>query len=600
MPGAAIWEARFRAPKLTLPHWSRSAPDRTVYTSNESGIWQIHAWDAGTGARRQVSDHPVGVLDGFASDDGEHVVFWQEDTGDETGRWMRQPFEGGASEPLLVDVPVGWHEGIALARGVVATVISSLDGFGIFVARDGEPAKEIVRSPEWLAIGGAIQGRPDRGGLSADGALLAVEHAEHGDLIHPAVRVYDVRTGAVIGERRDEGLALGVTSWSPIAGDGRVAVLHERADRERAALWEPATDRWIELETDLRGDVHVADWFPDGKAVLLWHGFEGRDELYRHELATGSSALIATPRGSIEDALVRPDGSVWFQGSDGARRRRVLDERGQEPISVDEPAPAGRPFADWLFPNERGERVHGWIVEPEGEGPHPVMLYVHGGPHWHYADDYMPEVQAFVDAGFLVAMPNYRGSTGYGRGWRDALTGDPGFTDVDDVTAGLRDLLRREDVDAARAVVAGWSWGGYVTLMQLGRNPDLWRAGVAGVPVGDLVRAYEEEAPALQAMDRALFGGTPEEAPELFARGNPITYVDRVRAPVMFLIGENDSRCPPGQALAYVDRLRARDHPLENYLYSTGHGSNEVEENVRQHRAILDFLKAQVPGLRDV
>ena len=118
----------------------------------------------------------------------------------------------------------------------------------------------------------------------------------------------------------------------------------------------------------------------------------------------------------------------------------------------------------------------------------------------------MPEVQAYVDAGFLVAMPNYRGSTGYGRAWRDALTGDPGFTDVDDVTAGLRDLLRRPDVDGDRAVIAGWSWGGYITLMELGRDPDLWRAGIAGVPVGDYVGAYEQEAPALQAMDRALFG----------------------------------------------------------------------------------------------
>ena len=149
------------------------------------------------------------------------------------------------------------------------------------------------------------------------------------------------------------------------------------------------------------------------------------------------------------------------------------------------------------------------------------MVFVHGGPHWLYADVYMPEVQAYVDAGFLVAMPNYRGSTGYGRVWRDALTGDPGFTDVDDVTAGLRDLLTRPDVDGERAVIAGWSWGGYITLMELGRNPDLWRAGMAGVPVGDYVSAYEQEAPALQAMDRALFGGHTEEKPDLFAPFKP-------------------------------------------------------------------------------
>ena len=184
----------------------------------------------------------------------------------------------------------------------------------------------------------------------------------------------------------------------------------------------------------------------------------------------------------------------------------------------------------------------------------------------------MPEVQAYVDAGFLVALPNYRGSTGYGRAWRDALTGDPGFTDVDDVTAGLRDVLTRTDVDPSRTVIAGWSWGGYIALMQLGRYPELWRAGIAGVPVGDYEMAYEEEAPALQAMDRALFGGTPAEKPDLYRRANPITYADAVAAPVLFLIGENDSRCPLGQALAYVDRISGAGKRHEVYRYATGHG----------------------------
>ena len=271
-------------------------------------------------------------------------------------------------------------------------------------------------------------------------------------------------------------------------------------------------------------------------------------------------------------------------------------DRGEQPIAVGEPPP-GRPFRDWRYRNGQGQDVHGWIVEPDGDGPHPVMVFVHGGPHWLYDDRYMAEVQAYVDAGFLVAMPNYRGSTGYGRAWRDALTGDAGFTDVDDVTAGLRDLLQRDDVDRERTVIAGWSWGGYITLMELGRYPDLWRAGVAGVPVGDYVMAFNEEAPSLQAMDRALFGGTPEEKPDLYERSNPITYVDHVRSPVLFVIGENDSRCPLGQALAYVDRSRRRGVPHEVYRFTTGHGSLDIDEDVRQIGAILEFLRREVPGL---
>ena len=87
MPDAPLWERRIRAPRLTLPHWSRHAPDRAVYETNVSGIWQVHTLDVVTGVTRQVSDHPVGVTSGYASADGAEVVFWQEDTGDETGRW---------------------------------------------------------------------------------------------------------------------------------------------------------------------------------------------------------------------------------------------------------------------------------------------------------------------------------------------------------------------------------------------------------------------------------------------------------------------------------------------------------------------------------
>jgi dipeptidyl aminopeptidase/acylaminoacyl peptidase len=301
--------------------------------------------------------------------------------------------------------------------------------------------------------------------------------------------------------------------------------------------------------------------------------------------------------GSIGSARVRPDGAVWYLHENGQSPPTIRDDRGGEPVQVaGGPAPAGRRFHDWRYQNDDGHTVHGFIVEPEGSGPHPVMLFVHGGPHWLYEDRYMAEIQAYVDAGFLVAMPNYRGSTGYGRAWRDALTGHVGFRDVDDVTAGLNSLLRRKDVDPARAVIAGWSWGGFITLMQLGRNPGLWRAGVAGVPVGDYVLAYRDEAPSLQAMDRALFGGTPDEHPDAYRRGNPITYVDAVAAPVLFVLGENDSRCPLPQALAYVDRLRERGAPHQVYRYATGHGSLDLDEEVRQIRTILDFLGQHVPG----
>jgi dipeptidyl aminopeptidase/acylaminoacyl peptidase len=101
-------------------------------------------------------------------------------------------------------------------------------------------------------------------------------------------------------------------------------------------------------------------------------------------------------------------------------------------------------------------------------------------------------------------------------------------------------------------------------------------------------------------MDRAIMGGAPAEVPDAYRRSNPITYVDAVGAPILFVIGDNDSRCPLGQALAYVERLAERGAPHEVYRFTAGHGSHATDEEVRQQRVILDFLKAHVPGLNDV
>jgi dipeptidyl aminopeptidase/acylaminoacyl peptidase len=134
-----------------------------------------------------------------------------------------------------------------------------------------------------------------------------------------------------------------------------------------------------------------------------------------------------------------------------------------------------------------------------------------------------------------------------------------------------------------------------VTLLELGKHPELWRCGVAGVPVGDYEASYEDLSPLLKAYDRALLGGTPSELPELMKERNPINFADDVRAPVLFVAGENDSRCPFRAVMLYVERLRARGHPHELYTFSTGHGSYDAEEQVRQMRVVLEFLATHVP-----
>jgi dipeptidyl aminopeptidase/acylaminoacyl peptidase len=349
---------------------------------------------------------------------------------------------------------------------------------------------------------------------------------------------------------------------------------------------------------DLEGDVEPADWWPDGSALLLTVKEAGRHALYRYDLERLTANRLETEPGSITAAGVRPDGSVWYRGHNGEHPARLLAVGSSAPLleASGPSAPAGHPFETWWFENPGGQRVHGFLVRPAGDGPHPVMMRVHGGPHSTDMDRWAPDIAAHVDAGFLVAMVNYRGSEGFGQAWRDALTGNIGFLELEDVIAGLDDLVGRGLADPARVVLAGWSWGGYLTLLGAGRHPDRWTSLIAGVPVADYVAAYEDEAPMLQALDRALFGGSPADVPELYQKRNPITYVDAVAAPLLILAGENDSRCPIRQVWNYVGRLRDRGIEPVVYTYSTGHASFDIEERVRQTAIVLDHLAATVPG----
>jgi dipeptidyl aminopeptidase/acylaminoacyl peptidase len=266
-----------------------------------------------------------------------------------------------------------------------------------------------------------------------------------------------------------------------------------------------------------------------------------------------------------------------------------------------EPAPEGTAYRSLHYPNGEGDQVHAFLARPQGPAPYPLYVDVHGGPHWHAGETFDPFVQAWVDHGFAVLIPNYRGSTGYGKRWQDALEGDPGRPELVDVLAGRDHLVETGIADADRIVLGGGSWGGYLTLQGIGTQPDAWSAAVAVVPVADYLAAYEDESPGLQEFDRGLFGGTPGEREALFRERSPITYADRVRAPVLIITGANDTRCPKRQVDNYVAALRACGVPHHYDVYEAGHGSMAITENVRQQALSLDFVAEHLgtrPALR--
>ncbi|MDQ1603557.1 MAG: hypothetical protein QOE01_1402 [Actinomycetota bacterium] len=236
--------------------------------------------------------------------------------------------------------------------------------------------------------------------------------------------------------------------------------------------------------------------------------------------------------------------------------------------------------------------MHALLQLPEGASrPCPTVVQVHGGPTWADRDEFAPMVAAWVDHGFAVVRVNYRGSLGYGTAWRDALEADIGHIELAGVAA-VRDHLVAEGIaDPARLVLAGGSWGGFLTLLGLGTQPDAWALGVAWVPVADYLAAYEDEAEPLKAYDRSLFGGSPDEVPERYLRASPFTYVEAVQAPVILIAGENDSRCPIRQIDNYLARLDALGRLHDVYRFEAGHGSLVVDEQIRQFAVGLAFVQ---------
>jgi dipeptidyl aminopeptidase/acylaminoacyl peptidase len=587
------WERRFRAPTVLFPSWSPHAPDRLAVCTNETESYQAYAWDRSSGARRRVTDDPVGITFATTTPDGSGVAWFLDETGDEFGHWMRTPFEGGPPEALVPQVPDGWPSGLAMANGVVAVGVGGRDGFSVHVVGPDGTARELFRDDDMAGVGNEDG---DGGGLSADGSLVCIFHSEHGDNLHWALRVFDTATGEVAGDLWDgPGKGLAPAVWSPVEGDARLALTHELGGIRRPAIWDVAKDERHNLELDLDGEVGVVDWWPDGTALLLSQLFEGRDRLHRYDVATGAAEPLRHESGTITGAAVRPDGDVWLRISTSTQAARVVTSTGEQVIAAHgESAPAGRPYRSWHFENPRGERVHGFVVEPEGAGPYPLVLDIHGGPHSQWMEQFFPRVQAFVDAGFAVALVNYRGSTGYGQEWRDAIIGRPGLTELDDLVAGVDSLIADGTADPERLVITGGSWGGYLTLLGIGTRPGRWAAAAASVPVADYEAAFEDEAPALQAMDRALFEGTPEEVPERYLERSPLTYIDAVDTPLLILAGENDSRCPIRQIDNYIKALEQRGGSVETYRYETGHNSFVTDERVRQMRVVLEFLARHV------
>ena len=588
------WEARYRAPRVGLPDWADDAPDRCAVVATAGGVVEVHSWTRGGGAPVQATRRKEGTSHATIDPAGQWLWWFDDQDGDEFGVWRRQPFGSGTGTPAedATGLDAAYPAGLALGRGGLAVVGSTDDGYGtrLHVLAPGGGTRLLYEHREDAFVSA----------LSEDGTLTAIGHSEHGDSRHPALRVVRTADGSTVADLWDgAGRGVEALGFPPVDGDPRLLVQHERRGRGELLLWDVATGAEHELDLGLPGEVATADWFRDGRSLLVAVDHEARTRLYR--VGLDGTALRGVPEpvgpgdGTVLAATPRPDGDVWTLWSSAARPPAVRDLAGDVVLAPPgDPAPASVPVHDVRVEGPGGT-VHALLRLPVGAdglplpGPLPLVVDVHGGPTAHDTDAFRAYPSARVDHGYAIVQVNYRGSTGYGSAWRDALEARVGHVELEDVVAVRDHLVATGIADGDRVVLAGASWGGFLTLLGLGAYPDRWAVGLAGVPVADYLAAYEDEMEGLKAFDRSLFGGSPAEVPEKYRDSSPLTYVDAVRAPVLVLAGENDPRCPIRQIENYVTALAERGLPHEVYRYDAGHGSLVDDERVRQVRAELDF-----------
>jgi dipeptidyl aminopeptidase/acylaminoacyl peptidase len=224
---------------------------------------------------------------------------------------------------------------------------------------------------------------------------------------------------------------------------------------------------------------------------------------------------------------------------------------------------------------------------PEGDGPFPTILHTHGGPTAVQTETFAASAQTWLDHGFAFMSVNYRGSVTFGRQFEQAIFGQLGSVEVDDMAAGYDFLVKHNIAQPDAVLLTGGSYGGYLTLQAIGRRPELWAGGMASVAIADWRLMYEDQAETLRGYQRSLFGGTPDELPDTHAASSPITYAENLRAPLLVIQGKNDTRCPARQMEAYEKKLNTLGKEISIHWFDAGHGSRAMEQNIEHQELML-------------
>lgn len=581
---------------------------RIAYTSDSTGrtnLWIMNL--DGSGARQLVTsnDRQVGVA--FSHDDAG-IVYMQDTGGDELYDLYVIPSAGGEPRNLThtdnvsESGPLFSPSGTALAFGSKAKS-SPITDIAVMVWPSGTVralTHETDRNAGWSADV-----------WSPDGKYIYATRSVGLD----DSDVFRIDVPAGMAEKLTTHTGKQLVNVSSISPDGRTLLItsNSKGGYENVALFDLKTrqSRWV---TDTQWSASGGDFAPDGRSFTYTVNADGRITTFFVDTATMKSSERGVPQGLNSPAgspsPYLADGSFLMSHQDSIRPADLYvlhtDNRLQQ-VTHNESAElqaAAVPSSQLVvYKSFDGRLISAFVWVPfnlKRDGSAPAVVMPHGGPTGQVVDSFSSRAILLASRGFVVIAPNVRGSTGYGMEFQQANIKDLGGADLKDEVAAVDFLKATGLVDGKRVGIWGGSYGGFMTLMAIGKTPDVWAAAVDEYGILNWLTMLQHEDPRLQEYEKNLLGD-PEKDRAVYEASSPLKYIRNETAPLLVLQGERDIRVPKEEAEQVVSILKAEGRIVDSVIYpEEGHGfvkrEHQQDELTRSVAWLEKYLKPASPS----
>lgn len=251
-----------------------------------------------------------------------------------------------------------------------------------------------------------------------------------------------------------------------------------------------------------------------------------------------------------------------------------------------------RDIEKFTFKASDGVRIPGWFMKSRHKKKAPLVVYVHGGPHGPYNQyDFNTRWHLLNEMGYAVYAPNFRGSGGYGINFEESGYGSWGTRMLDDVREGVQALIDQKRVDPKRVCILGGSYGGYASVQSLVRHNDFYSCGVIVAGIFDLTTQIKRTDTADWYAGNNFMAHVIGEDKARLRDMSAIFHMDKIKAPMLIIHGEEDERTPFKGAVEFVKALEGKGKDFTYQWYEKeGHGNVKLENRMDEWKRIQDFL----------